>query len=109
MSGQVKVRKGVTEMVSVKLGFDVSTDIITSQIRAEPNKEATLIAEWDVDYLTDGTDGELILTMSHTITSQITATSGYMDFRRFSGTEPLAVISTPLEVVFEGVVTYPDE
>jgi len=102
---QLKVRKGRTEIVSVKLGFDATGETFESQIRAEPDQGSALIAEWDVAFLTDGSDGELVLTLDDVITAQITATSGYMDIKRISGGEALAVFDDPLEVFFQGTVT----
>lgn len=102
---QLKVRKGRTEIVSVKIGQDISADTFASEIRAEPEQSSTLIATWAVSFLTDGTDGELILTLDDVITAQITATSGYMDIKRVTGGEPVAVFDSPLEVIFEGTVT----
>jgi hypothetical protein len=105
MSNEVIVHKGRTNVVTVSLGIDVSEDTLTSQIRTEPDVEAPLIAEWDVAFRFDGTDGELVLTMDDLITSQITVNSGYMDLKRMSGGEPLAVFDKPLEVSFRGSVT----
>ncbi len=106
MSGnKVIVHKNRTNTLTVKLGIDVSSDTITSQIRAEPDHTSTLIAEWTVAMETDGTDGVLILTMDNTITSQITVDSGFMDILRISGGEPLPVFDKPLEVSFRGTVT----
>lgn len=101
----VIVYKNRTNTLPVSLGIDVSSDTITSQIRTEPNSEATLIATWDVAFVTDGTDGELILTLDDSIASQITAQSGYMDLKRVTGGEPVPLFDKPLEVIFRGTVT----
>jgi len=105
MSSQIIIHKGRSNVETVSLGIDVSADMITSQIRSEPNQESPLIATWAVTFKTDGTDGELILTLSDVITSQITATSGYMDLKRVTGSHPVPVFDQPLEVVFRGTVT----
>ncbi len=105
MSSEVVVHKGRTNILTVSLGVDVSGDVITSQIRSEPELNAPLIAEWDVSFATDGTDGELILLLDDTVTSGIQVNSGYMDLKRMSGTEPLPVFDRPLEVAFRGSVT----
>ena len=108
MTNQVVVHKGRTNTIRVNLGYDVSAEDpshITSEIRAEPSQESTLIATWYVDYETDGSDGVLTLTLDNTITSQITPNTGYMDLKRVIGGEPLAVFDEPLEVVFKGTVT----
>lgn len=105
MAGSIIVHKGRTNVITVAMGFDVSADIITSEIRAEPDQESLLIAEWEVAFATDGTDGELILTMDDVITAQIKASGGFMDLKRVSGGEPLPVFERPLEVQFQGSVT----
>ncbi|MET0786496.1 MAG: hypothetical protein ABWY25_07320 [Paenisporosarcina sp.] len=105
MSSKVIVHKDRTNVVTVSLGIDVSADTITSQIRSEPDVNAPLIATWEVSFKTNGADGELILRLDNTETSQIKANSGYMDLRRVVGTEPISVFDTPLEVSFRGTVT----
>lgn len=105
MSNQIVVHKGRTNVITVNLGVDVSLDQLTSEIRTGPNQDTPLIAAWDVVFATDGEDGELILTLDDVITSQIKATSGYMDIKRVSNTEPIPVFDRPLEVIFRGTVT----
>lgn len=105
MSNKIIVHKGRTNTVQVFLGYDVSDDEITSEIRSEPTLESTLIATWAVSFLTDGTDGKLVLSLDDTVTTGITANSGYMDLKRVVGTEPVPVFDEPLEVVFRGAVT----
>ncbi len=102
---QVMVYKGRTIIVPVSLGFNVSNDVFSSEIRVDKDSESELIATWDVTFETDGTDGELILTLDDEITSEIEATTGYMDLKRVSGGEPLPVLSEPLEVLFVEVIT----
>ena len=105
MSSRIIVHKNRTNVLTISLGFDVSGDIITSEIRSEPSVDSPLLATWDVSFRTDGTDGELVLILDDLDTSQIRATSGYMDLKRVSGSEPLAVFDQPLEVSFRGSVT----
>lgn len=78
---------------------------ITSQIRSETDVDAPLIMDWEVDYLTDGTDGKLLLTVDNLVTEQIQANSGYMDLKRVDAGEPYQIFDIPLEVDFRGVVT----
>ncbi len=59
---QIVVHKGRTTVVSVSVGVDVSQDTITSEIRDGKSQSADLIATWVVSFVTDGTDGALILT-----------------------------------------------
>ena len=105
MSSKIIVHKGRTNILTVSLGVNVSADTITSEIRSEPDVESPLIATWVVSFKTDGTDGELLLTLDDLHTSQIKANSGYMDLKRVTGSEPIAVFDRPLEVSFRGTVT----
>lgn len=106
MSDQIIVFKNRLNTITVDLGFDISADTYTSQIRTEPKGDSPLIAEWEVAFLTDGTDGKLTLTLTELQTSQITSDSGFMDFRRVVPPgNPVSVIDKPLEVVFRGSVT----
>lgn len=105
MSSEVVVHKGRTNTITVSLGIDVSADTITSEIRSEPDVSAPLIMTWEVDFVTDGTDGELVLTVDDVVTSGIKANSGYMDIKRVTGAEPVPVFDRPLEVQFRGSVT----
>ncbi len=102
---QIKVHKGRTVVVLVSLGFDVSADTITSEIRAGKTQASELIATWKVSNANDGKDGELILTLDDTVTSAITQSVGYMDLKRVSGGEPFPVFDEPLEVIFIGSIT----
>lgn len=105
MSNEVVVHKGRTNVVIVKLGYDISGDDWTSEIRTEPVQEAELLATWDVSFVTDGTDGDLRLHLDDLVTSQIRPTTGYMDLKRVTGGEPVPVFDKPLEVIFRGTVT----
>jgi hypothetical protein len=105
MSNEVIVHKGRTNTVIVKMGIDISADTFTSEIRAEPDVDATFIAAWTVSFVTDGHDGEIQLRLDDLVTKQIRASSGYMDLKRISGGEPIPVFDRPLEVTFRGTVT----
>lgn len=102
---QVVVQKGRTVVVEVSLGFDVSLDVITSEIRVSANPISALIATWAVSFATDGTDGELLLTLDDDITTGILNSVGYMDLKRVSAGEPLSIFDQALEVVFTESVT----
>lgn len=102
---QIIVHKGRTVVLPVSLGFDVSGDTITSEIRVDEDFESDLIASWNVSFATDGTDGELILTLDDSVTSEIDKSKGYMDLKRLTGGEPVAVFNDPLEVLFKNVIT----
>lgn len=103
MSGTIVVHKNRTNIVTVSLGIDVSGSTITSEIRTGPDGD--LIATWDVAFATDGTDGELILTLDNSVTETITANIGLMDLKRVAGGEPISIFDMPLEVEFRGVIT----
>lgn len=105
MSNEIVVHKGRTNVLIVDLGFDVSADTFTSEIRADPKQTALLIATWEVDFVTDGSDGKIRLRLDDVITAQISANSGFMDVKRMSGGESLPVFDKALEVTFRGSVT----
>lgn len=99
------IHRGRTVIVSVDVGMDVSTDVLTSEIRTEEDSESDLIATWQVTFLTDGTDGELVLTMDDSVTQDIEHSNGFMDLQRYSGGEPLSVFSKAIPVSIRGKVT----
>ncbi len=105
MSDYLKVYKDRTTTVSVDLGFDVSNDTLTSEIRAEKDKDSTLIATWAVSFLTDGTDGKLLLVMDNSNVANVLQTSGWTDIKRVTGGEPVPVFSKPVRVRFQDSVT----
>ena len=105
MSNSVTVHKGRTCITQLYLGIDVSDDTIISEIREQPDKDSALIATWTVAFATDGTDGELILTLDNAITALITQSRGYMDVKRIVGGEPIPAFDGHLDVIFKPVVT----
>lgn len=105
MASQVIVHKGRTNTKEVHLGWDASADTFSSQVRTTPDQSGVLIMAWSVTKPNGGADGVLLLTVDDTITSQIDVSSGWMDLKRVSGGEPLAVFDRPLEVIFRGTVT----
>ena len=105
MSNQVIVHKGRVNTIGVSLGYNASADIYTSEIRRDPDFLSPLIAIWTVAWKTNGSDGELILTLDDLITKQIEVDSGYMDLKRVSAGNAFPVFDRPLEVIFRGTVT----
>lgn len=105
MGNSLIVHKGRTNIVPVSLGMDVSGDTITSEIRAKPVATSELIASWTVSFETDGSDGEIILTLDDSDTVDIAYTRGYMDLKRVTAGEPVPVFDKPLHVEFKDVVT----
>lgn len=102
---QIVVHKGRTIVLPVSFGFDVSGDTFSSQIRAGKSQTSELIATWIASFKTDGTDGEVLLTLDNTITAAIVKTTGYMDLKRITGGEPIPVFDDPLEVLFKNTIT----
>lgn len=102
---QITVQKGRTKILPVSLGYDVSDDELKSEIRVDKNQESDLIATWDIAFETDGTDGELILTLDDSVTAGVTKSVGYMDIKRTTGNEPVSAFDEPLEVLFEDTIT----
>lgn len=108
MDYPINVYKGRTTIVPVSLGIDVSGDTITcviGNLDDSSHEDYEILAEWVVAFETDGTDGELILTMDDAEVAAVTAITGWMDMKRVSGGEPLPVFEKPLEVIFRGTVT----
>lgn len=104
MANEIIIHRDRTNVLSVNLGMNITGMTITSQIRDQPDVEATLIATFAV-VVVDATEGEITLTMDNSAAAGITQASGYMDIKRVSGGEPFAVFDRPLEVQFRGVVT----
>lgn len=102
---QLRVYKGRTVIIPVSLGFDVSEDVFTSEIRVGKTKDSELIATWEVSFLTDGKDGELILTLDDSVTSTIIKSVGWMDIKRVTGGEPVSIFDEPLEVLLKDSIT----
>lgn len=102
MTEKIVVQKGRVNVLTLSLGRDVSLDTITSEIRTLSD---VLIVEWNVAFDSDGTDGELVLTLDDSDTASIPYTTGIMDVKRVSSGEPFAVFDAPLEVEFRETVT----
>lgn len=102
---QITVQKGRAKIVEVQLGYDVSGDTITSDIRVDKSRTSQLIATWTVAFATDGHDGELVLSLDDSVTSGITKSVGYMDLKRVTGSQSLSVFDEVLQVIFNDSVT----
>ena len=105
MSGELIVHRNRTNRVPLGIGINVSCETITSQIRKEIDPTSTLLGTWDVEFATDGVDGELILTMASLEPAAAQENYGWMDLKRVSGSTVLPVFREPLRVKFQGVVT----
>lgn len=99
------IHRNRTNKVLVNVGVDVSLDTITSEIRTEKSSTSTLIATWVVSFVTNGSNGELLLTLDNSALTAIEESYGYMDLKRVSGGEPLSIFKYPVKVLFQGVVT----
>lgn len=99
------IHRGRTNVITCGVGFDISADTITSEIRVGPNENSDLVAAFDVAFLTDGVDGELVLTLDDDVTRNITHTNAYMDLKRVTGGEPMSIFLHPIRVTIQGVVT----
>lgn len=101
---QVTVEKGRVTTLYVALGTDVSGEEITSEIRLNDDHNSLLIGTWDVNFVSDGTDGELVLTFDDS-DRVVTQFKGYMDIKRDNGSGPTSAFDGSLEVIFEPTVT----
>lgn len=102
---QISVFLGRTNRLPVALGDDVSADVFTSEIRVAPERDSELIATWAVSFVTDGSDGELLLTLDDAVTATIDKPFGYMDIKRVTAGEPIPVFDDPIQVIFKDTVT----
>lgn len=75
--------------------------------RVPLDSKAPLLAEWSIDFITDGTDGELLLTLTAEQTSQVSETMGYMDIKRIGDGSPnnIEQLTAAIPVIFEWPVT----
>lgn len=105
MRRELVVQKNRTNIVTASLGVDVSEDTLTSEIRTHENSTSQLIASWEISFLTDGTDGEIVLTLDNSVVDDIVHKTGYMDIKRTTNGEPLSVFDSPLFVVFRETIT----
>jgi hypothetical protein len=107
MSKSITIHKGRTNEVLVSLGYDVSGDTLTSEIRTEKDPTSDLLATFNVVFVTTGVDGELVLKLDNSsFTPEVlTHSYGYMDLKRVRSGEPYSVFAEPVEVVFQGTVT----
>lgn len=101
----VRVHKGRTNILTVDLGYDVSGDTLTSEIRVSANQTSPIIATWAVSFATTGVDGRLILRLDNSATVNIEHANGYMDIKRLTGGEPVPVFAQPIPVTFVDSVT----
>lgn len=96
----VIVVRGNTVEVPVSLAFNVSADTLYSSIRTTEDPDSDVIAEWDISFITNGTDGELLFTLDGDITADIVEDIGYMFFISINGGDPIDIFDVPVVVEF---------
>lgn len=103
----IKVRRGRTNVKMIFLGRDVSADTFVSEIKADKLGVGPVIAAWDISFLTDGTDGKLVLTLDDSVVADIPASikKGYMDVKQITGGEPIPAHDGVITVKFLATVT----
>jgi hypothetical protein len=99
------VHRKRTKVLTVSLARDISDESFESQIREGKDSESELIATWDIAFLTDGTDGELVFTLDDAVTTNVEKARGWMDIKQITGSEPISVFDEPLEVLFKNPIT----
>lgn len=105
MATPLVIHKGRTNIVTAALAMDLSGETLTSEIRAKETVDSDLLATWQVEFETDGTDGRILMTLDNTETAGIEEKIGYMDIKRMRAGEPLSVFSEPLQVIFKDRIT----
>lgn len=101
----IYIRVGRHNTVAVRFDGDISTEVLTSEIRKEKSKTSELIATFTPSFATDGTDGILLLTLDQTASDGITFTNGWMDIKKIEDGKSTSAFQHPVPVIFEGVVT----
>lgn len=94
-----KQRTNIFEFIF--FGQDLSQDVLTSQIRRGQSSNSHKIAEFDIRPRTDGKDGRYIFTIDDSELENIPDVVGWLDIKRVSGGEPLAVLESPIPVTFQ--------
>lgn len=94
------VVRGNTVEVPVSLAFNVSADTLVSSIRETEDPDSDVIAEWDISFVTDGKDGELLFTLDGDITDAIVEDIGYMFFISLNDGDPIDIFDVPVTVEF---------
>lgn len=105
MLDRITVHKHRATVISFGFGIDLSQDTLTSQIRDSKNSTGNDLGFWDIQPLTDGTDGRYVFTFSPEKATLVTVDKGYMDVKRVSGGQPLTLMNRILTVEFKDVIT----
>lgn len=107
MPNAVVITKGRTNIITANLGVDVSTDVLTGEIRASDSPTSELLGEWTITKDNGGADGLVTLTLddSAITAAGLLATDGFMDIKRVRAGEPLNVFREPIPVKLKNRVT----
>lgn len=103
MAKALVVHKGRANVVAVNLGFSVTGETLTSEIRERADQDSPLIATWVITVVNAGL-GTLSLFLDDSA-NEIEQSNGFMDIKRLSGGQPLAIFDEPLAVELRGTVT----
>lgn len=95
----VKVTRGRTTVVQVVLGYDVTEDTYSSEIRVQRDSSSPLIATWVVTKHPTRKK-VLLLTIDNAVSAPIAHQHGWMDIKRVTGGEPVNVFENPISVIF---------
>lgn len=110
-ANEVEIWEKRTKVMALKLPWDATDDIITSQIRKGKDITTDLIAEWVVTFISydpdDGDDGASTFRMviDDSNLQNVTVKKGYMDLKRVVGGEPYQLFDELLRVRFKEPVT----
>lgn len=102
---ELTVLRGRTTVVPVSVPYDISQDIITSEIREGRSDTTPLIATWQVEFKTDGRDGEFVMRIDDSVSEAITHHVGFTDIKRVNGGEPYNIFEDPIQVIFKDPIT----
>ena len=92
------VERTKTVVVPISLGFNVSGQVFTADLRATTSATSTLIATWTVTFATNGKDGELIATLPDTVTSTLAVGTAYMRLKRTTPGPTIEIFGEPVLV-----------
>lgn len=94
----VKVERTKTIILSITLGFNVSSFEFLCEMRENEDPASARIATWDMTFATDGKDGELLAVLDNSITTDLVQDTAWLFLYRVSGITHLSVFEEPLEV-----------
>lgn len=104
MSEAVIVHKHRVNELTINLGFNITGDTITSEIRSQPSQDGPLVATWTVTII-NATTGEIKLAMNAAVSGGINVETGWMDLKWVHSGSAKAIFESPLEVSIRDTVT----